>query len=549
MKQERIILILGFGFLLFPLFLTGAQEVRLRVSSGEAFLGQPLTLSLQIMGDQEPKRPNFPALEGFELSPAGEFRQSSRVFSGGRTQSTVVTEYRWKLTPLKAGQFTIPSLEIPLGDRTVQTEPLTLWIKTPEAIEGYELLLESSSSRGVVQLPLDLTLILLFSRDVAELEFLFPFLKEGHPVEDLPPLSQMGKKTYQLTVEGRTVYAYQDRQEYQGQSYSSLTLSWRIYPKEEGTLAIGPAYGSFQVAGASQSLVIPSNTLILPVESLPEEVAQFPGGILVARGDLEVEASLSQIRFYPGDPISLTLVFKGLNNPELTQFQGVQGFPGLQGLVRPNQGSLEGTAQEDRKIYSQKLRFIREGRQTFPPLEFPYYSLEKGAVQRASTQAIEVELLALEEREDQILEEGEKPPREDPASPALPRPGKPATLPAPWQFLFSLRYPLILFLVSLTLLLLFPLPRREKKPHGRLLPLLKAYGQNPVPPRAAALYTPLQAWLGLDPPVRLSPSLQKELEVFLEVLDTFLWAGGTTLPPLPEGLFKEIKQDLRRRKK
>lgn len=400
--MRKILILLAFLFALQGLY---AADLQVYVDSSETYIGQPLQLTMQISSNKALKRPALGDIRGFQITPAGESRYEQRTLGSGGNSRTVTMEYSWRLMPLNTGILRIPAFELELEDGIVKSSEIEILVREPGSIEGYHLFLTFQGDTVFPGIPVRLSLKWLFSSEVSRPEFSLPFLsRDDLKVEDLAPPSSQSSDIYQFSVEGRTMYAVQSAEIFEGEQYASLTMNWNIYPEEEGFLNLEPVFISFQRTILNRQgrksyapAVIPSNDISLEVKELPGEMKNFPGGILVADDSLELEITLDQTRIYPGDPLELTLTMDGLSSPELTDFKGLTFSPELKGIVRVDRGSLISELEGRRKIYTQKIRIESDKLNAFPSIAVPYYNLKKGSVETALSDEIPLTMLSLED--------------------------------------------------------------------------------------------------------------------------------------------------------
>ena len=384
--------------------LTGATagEIQFYFEGDTGYPGMPIQLVLHAVDSKGIDRPVLPQVSGLSYAEGGQSRYEERSMGSGGSSRKVTTEFRWLVTPSASGIFTIPSITVEMKDGPVNTESLRLEVKKPGPVEGYHLFLKSDGTTVFPGMPVRLTLKWLFSSEVSRPDFTIPFLKrDDFSVEDLPAPSSSTSDVYKFEAEGHILYAVQSAEIYEGKQYASISISWDLYPEEPGELNLEPVYLAFQRVvkdsyGRKRYVpaVIPSDSLSLTVKELPEGVGDFSGGVLIARDNLEVEASLDQQRVYPGDPLELTLRINGLVNPGLTRFKGVDALG--DGLFRAESGSLHNSEEGDDKLVVQTIRILRSGLSEFPVLEFPYYNMTNGKVETARSNALPLEVLELE---------------------------------------------------------------------------------------------------------------------------------------------------------
>jgi len=383
----------------------GAQTVQAFTDSETTYTGQSVGFTIRITGSEKAERPDLRGFDEFRVQPAGESTSIRSSFgTGSGSGKSVSVEYRWLLTPLAEGSLTIPSVSVQAGDRVLKTRAGQLHVRPPGPLEGYHLFLTAEGDHIFPGLPVRVTLKWLFSSQVSQPDLSIPFLDQpGVGVEDLPAPSGKTGDIFQLSVNGRTVYASQSAEIYEGEQYASLTMGWNLYPEETGTLNLEPVILAFQ-RGVSRDrwgnaryepAVIPSNSLQFSVQEVPRELEEFPGGVLVADDVLAGDVALSQTRLYPGDPLEVTLRLKGLSVPEMTGFRGIGGFPELQEQFRSDPGSMVKKTEEGDLVVSQTLRVRSAGTEEFPSLSFLYYNRKNGKIESFNTLPIPLDVVPL----------------------------------------------------------------------------------------------------------------------------------------------------------
>ena len=102
------------------------QEVRAFLNAPEVGLGRPFVLNVEISGvrqlEEEPEVPDLSAFARY----VGSGTSTSMQMSGGRTTVSLTVQYRYLATAL--GQYTIGPVRVPLGGRTLSTDPVSLTI-------------------------------------------------------------------------------------------------------------------------------------------------------------------------------------------------------------------------------------------------------------------------------------------------------------------------------------------------------------------------------------------------------------------------------------
>ena len=389
-------------FFFIPLFSLQAQTVRASVDSSTAYIGQSIQYSIQISGSEKTERPVLTGFNAFKVEDAGQSTSMRSSFLNGSGSREVVSIFSWKLTPLKTGKLTIPSVKVSIDGKDISTRSGTLEVKDPGPLDGYHLILSSEESDVFPGLPVRVTLKWLFSSQVSTPEFTLPFLDNPDlQIENIPAPSRQSNDIFKFTIKGETVYAVQSAEIYKGEQYVSLTMAWDCYPGQTDSIGIQPVLLAFKRAIGRDSwgnykyenAVIPSNALTLKVRPVPGELADSPGGILLADGALSPETSLDQERVYPGDPVTVELILSGLVNPEWTRFPGFSGFPELTRDFVADTSSIKTRIEDGKLIISQVVRPKNADISQFPGLKLLYYDREAGEVKSVSTPALSLDVI------------------------------------------------------------------------------------------------------------------------------------------------------------
>ena len=143
----------------------------------ESYVGQPVTLTVRIIGESKVSRPQLPSIDGFEVQEAGESRYEERTMGSGGNSKKVTMEYTWKLIPTLTGGFAIPPISMTLGNETLKSKAIPIKIKDPEKIEGYHLFLTADSNKAFPMIPIRIHLKWLFSSEAAVPTLLFLFTR------------------------------------------------------------------------------------------------------------------------------------------------------------------------------------------------------------------------------------------------------------------------------------------------------------------------------------------------------------------------------------
>ena len=104
---------------------TRAADVNVRLSTREAYVGMPVTVYLEVSNASSHDEPETPNIADANVKSAGVPSRSSQttIINGRRTDRTSMT-YAWKVTPHRAGQFTVPIFNVKVDGQLRLTIPV-----------------------------------------------------------------------------------------------------------------------------------------------------------------------------------------------------------------------------------------------------------------------------------------------------------------------------------------------------------------------------------------------------------------------------------------
>ncbi len=116
-----IAMLSGAGFAATP---ASAAQVRASLSTREAYVGSPITLSVEIENADSSVVPQIPQVDGLEIKSMGSpSRSSQTTIINGRRSHRVSETHAWRIVPRRTGTFEIPSIDVNVGGQTVSTRP------------------------------------------------------------------------------------------------------------------------------------------------------------------------------------------------------------------------------------------------------------------------------------------------------------------------------------------------------------------------------------------------------------------------------------------
>ncbi len=110
-----------------------AAEVRAGLSTREAYVGSPITMSIEISNADQASVPTIPRIDGLDIKSLGSpSRSSQTTIINGRRSHRVSETHAWQIIPRREGTFEIPEIDIDVGGRTVTTRPQSFVVTRSE---------------------------------------------------------------------------------------------------------------------------------------------------------------------------------------------------------------------------------------------------------------------------------------------------------------------------------------------------------------------------------------------------------------------------------
>lgn len=381
-----------------------AELTRPRISAGEM-----AELQLRVSGAQAADVPPQIAVEGLQINLAGQQTQVQMV--NLKVSSSVV--YSYAVTPLKTGNFTIPSVTVAADGKQFRTAPLSFSVTDavpppaavpPSNVPGIQTpaQLPTAPARSrVLQRPqspqgqlafgeIECPKRSLYAGEVVPVEIRYYF-------DARYPVQVRGKLDF--GSEGVIVERFPDpkesHEERNGIEYNVLTFKTLLSAVKPGTIRIPPAKldSEIQLPGAvppgfddpvfrqllggrspfaeSRQVAVRTAALALEILPLPKEgrPASFSGAI----GQFDIDAMVQNPRPAPGDPATLTVKiggkgnFKGMGAPMLTEADGWRSYPPSDKFDSSDELSYAGVKSFDFTLIAQ------EARESSPGAEFSYF--------------------------------------------------------------------------------------------------------------------------------------------------------------------------------
>jgi hypothetical protein len=296
---------------------TGAS-FRATLDRETIMLGEDAGLSLTFEDASPGDPPAIPNVPGLRIEYIGP--SSSFSFINGRTTSTLSFNYR--VTPQRAGEFTIPAIAVSVGGRTLQSAPLRLRVTPPSAPPPEAV--QAGSQPAFLRLVLPKPELYLGEPVAAELQLCLRQDVQSFGNFQLTALPADGFSV------GRNAPGARRRVQIGNAVYTLVPIQLALTPVKTGAQTIGPVtarvtvelaggrrrdpffeqFGFGLFGGAEQrdvTLVAEAQT----VRVLPLPTNNVPPGFSGAVGNFSMEVSVGPTNVAAGDPITVRVRITG----------------------------------------------------------------------------------------------------------------------------------------------------------------------------------------------------------------------------------------------
>lgn len=337
------------------------------------FVGEPVTLTLVFEGGNPTTAPEIPAPDGLTIQFAGQ--SQNRSFVNGRMTASVSLTY--SVTPLREGDFVLPSLSANFGGQTFTTQPLPLKVAKQSATTASDdpirklAFLRVLTPRQEVYLgetfPVEIRLYVQSGEDLQMPQLKGDGFTFGKMTKPSQTKTQVGRQVYNLLTFRTTATAVKPGLLNLGPFEVSLVLRIPVNrrqrdPQDPFSSELFEGFFGGNMERRRVSLLSDEqklNVLPLPTAGKP---ADFSGA--VGRYTMDVSASPTSLAV--GDPITLKIQIRGdgaldslplppVNGPAWSDFKsypptskvessddlGIQGAKTFEQVVIPEKPSLK----------------------------------------------------------------------------------------------------------------------------------------------------------------------------------------------------------------
>ena len=302
---------LAIGLLLAATRAFADVSVTASVDRNHVGFGESAALTITVQGVQGGAQPVIPKIDG--LNFAGPSVNQSFSMVNGQTSHSLSLTYQ--VTPSRTGEFTIPGIEVNVGDKNYLTAPIKLVVEKGVAQNDSSQTLFARILSPSKQVYLGQTMslqVLVYSRSDVPLKGFggFSCEAEGLGFKFLPNLKS-------------------GSQVINGESFNVHVIEGAVSPTRTGAFNFGPCVLKAQLAvqkqgrsgwpfddffGRTEVREVPVTTEPVPIEVLPLPEEGRPADFAGAVGEWNLNVTAKPTEIAVGDPITFTIKINGKGN-------------------------------------------------------------------------------------------------------------------------------------------------------------------------------------------------------------------------------------------
>ena len=213
------------------------------LSNSEAVVGEMVELQIKVTGARDARPPEDIAVSGLEIHGTG----TSRQFEMRNFTTTSSVTYSYRILPLQAGRFTIPSQTIQVGGKSLRTPELTLNVADSpggSAASRPTQATQPGTAGKLVFAELIVPKKTAFVGEMVPVQIRLGFDPRAYPrLSDGPEITGQGFTAQKLQQSG------ENEETVDGRLYHVVTFKTAIAAARAGKFEIGPVKAKAQVSG------------------------------------------------------------------------------------------------------------------------------------------------------------------------------------------------------------------------------------------------------------------------------------------------------------
>ena len=395
------------------------SPVQFSISTNRTYVGQAVTLEVEISSDGDVDGPEAPAVDGAEVDALMPSRFESTSIVNGRVSRRLSVTHRFQIRPTVQGVMTIPPVTVTVDGRRYSSDTYRVNVMPLASDDRFLADIVAEPAEAWVGQGVDLTLRIWVRR------FTDSRFNVTVPAENMWGMMDDGSVWGTFESKVRSLAQSRSRPpdkvmrrpaapggtEEGDATYDVFEITRRVYPGRPGPLDVGQIVlrilyptrldrgtdifdrGRLRVVQSVPLVAVPPPPDLI-VKALPEDGR--PANFVGAVGRFEIESSAKPLDVAVGDPIDLSIVIKDrtIGGADLASVSAppIAAQPDIAADFRVGSDPLAGDVQGWLKTFTQVIRPLREGVTAIPPIVLAYFDPTDGRYHEVSSQAIPIKV-------------------------------------------------------------------------------------------------------------------------------------------------------------
>src|SRR5487761_2641125 len=387
MKSNRFIFqaaaVLIMAALMFHAATAAAASLAASLDRDRLTLGETATMSLAVEGGQAKNLPT-PQVMGLRITQSGS-SQNVSIINGQMTSTVTVT---FSVTPLRAGEFTIPALTADVNGQRLATEPLRLSVQKADAPSAAAV--NSGAEVAFLKLVLPHEKIYSGQTVIGRVEL---YLRDD--VQNFGSFQFSGTPAEGFSV-GKMTEGQRSRAQVGNRSYTVISVLLPLTAVKAGPLTLGPFTASVVVVlpspnqggdqffrqffnqGEQRQVTLASDQITVP--ALPLPAGNVPADFNGAIGSFSLNVTAGPTNLTVGDPITVRVQISGrgaldaVTLPAQAAWRDFKMFPPTSTITNTDQFGFQGV-----KTFEQIVSPLNADVHELPPFSFSFFNPDDGA--------------------------------------------------------------------------------------------------------------------------------------------------------------------------
>jgi len=428
-----------------PAALRAAEEPQISASlrQDEIYEGQSVVYHVIVDNMENPKTPELPGLENCEVAFLDQVSRDMRLVTNNNGVVQVIErrgrEFRFRLTPKGAGEFTIPPPEIKVNGKTYAGEKLRLVVQPPSDLAAVELKVDRQEVYPTQPFTVTLSVFVkelpppVANHDPLSVQNSRPALRIPWFTDQELPAGLSPQEDWQQWIKGfidqndvgfainnlaksnaiaifgeNSAIAFRPkpqsatRRDAKGQEarYRRYDFARTFTAKQVGPITFGAVtlQGTFasDVSDTGRlrgkEIYAASKPLAILVKDVP--LSGRPESYVGAIGHFRLDAELTPRKSKVGDPITFALVLSGSGSLAAAKPPDLGKLPSIRERFKVYEATQKTDANSARFVYS--LRPLAEGDEPFPAVAASYFDVDEGRYATLQSEPIPISITKAE---------------------------------------------------------------------------------------------------------------------------------------------------------